>query len=208
MVDAVRLTEQEPDFTYDATRLRESNLPDDVLALFEHFLKGVDQGAMGFMDNSSDGTTSPKVITMNKFSFRGVEYSTATCRTRNSHVFFRSPGSANPLDSGQIIYIFFKSQVPTARSIAASAQPQHSPVYVCVRPYVTLQTNTNPQLSGMDQMYRRFGFAGGFLCWREVAPPIVIKPSSIISHVAVTPLQIGEHQVLHILPMDRVRFIF
>ena len=203
MVDAVHLTEQEPDFTYDATRLRESNLPNDVLASFVHFLKEVDQGAMGFTDDRSDGTTSPKVITMNKFSFRGVEYSTASCRTRNSHILFRSPGSANPLDSGQITYIFFKSQVSTACSIAASGQPHHPPVYVCVRPYVTLQAN--PQFSGMDQMYRRFGFAGGFLCWREVAPQVVIKPSSIISHVAVTPLQIGEHQMLHILPMDRVR---
>jgi hypothetical protein len=142
---------------------------------------------------------------MDKFSFRGVEYSTATSRTRNSHIVFQSPGLAHPLNPGQIVYIFFKSQVPTARSIASPAQPCHPPVYVCVRPYVTLQTD--PQLSNMDQMYRRFGFGGGFLCRREVAPFVMIKPSSIISHVAVTPLQIGGHQILHILPMDRVRFI-
>jgi hypothetical protein len=69
-----------------------------------------------------------------------------------------------------------------------------------VQPYLSLQ----PELSEMDQMYRRFGFAGGFLCRRELAPPIVIDPSSIISHIAVTPLLIKEHKVLHILPMDRV----
>jgi hypothetical protein len=57
----------------------------------------------------------------------------------------------------------------------------------------------------MDQMYRKFGFAGGFLCRRELAAPIIIEPSSVISHVAVTPLAIEEHRVLHILPMDRVR---
>jgi hypothetical protein len=71
-----------------------------------------------------------------------------------------------------------------------------------VQPYLSLQTNS--ELSNMDQMYRRFGFAGGFLCRRELAPPIIIEPSGIISHVAVTPLLIKEHQVLHILPMDRV----
>jgi hypothetical protein len=42
MVDAVRLTEQEPDFAYDGTRLRESTLPDDMIAPFVHFLERMD----------------------------------------------------------------------------------------------------------------------------------------------------------------------
>jgi hypothetical protein len=54
-------------------------------------------------------------------------------------------------------------------------------------------------------MYRRFGFAGGFLCQRELAPVVIIEPSDIVSHVAITPLCINEHLLLHILPMDRVR---
>jgi hypothetical protein len=54
-------------------------------------------------------------------------------------------------------------------------------------------------------MYRRFGFAGGFLCRRELAPPIIIEPCGIVSHIAVTPLDVEEHHVMHVLPMDRVR---
>ncbi|KAH9163392.1 hypothetical protein EDB89DRAFT_1912716 [Lactarius sanguifluus] len=49
----------------------------------------------------------------------------------------------------------------------------------------------------------RFGFAGGFLCQREVAPPAIIQSPSIIPHAAVTPLQIDGQQVLHILPMGQ-----
>jgi hypothetical protein len=57
-------------------------------------------------------------------------------------------------------------------------------------------------------MYRQFGFAGGFLCRKDFAPLIIIEPSSIISHVAVTPLHISGHEVVHLLPMDRVCLFF
>ena len=38
--------------------------------------------------------------------------------------------------------------------------------------------------------------------------PIVVDYSSIISHVAVTPVEIQGCEVLHVLPMDRVSFHF
>jgi hypothetical protein len=53
-------------------------------------------------------------------------------------------------------------------------------------------------------MFRRFGFAGGFLRQRELTEPIFIEPSNIISHVAATPVDIKGYPLLHILPMDRV----
>jgi len=110
-----------------------------------------------------------------------------------------SEPTPNP-EPGQITHIFLHPQVP-----APPGQHHHPPVYVCVQPYASLQPSAEPELSDIDQMYRRFGFAGGFLCKNDFSTLIIIEPSNIISHIAVTPLKIGGHRVLHILPMDRVR---
>ena len=204
MVDVVRLMQQEPNLVYDGTRLGESSLPDSVLIPFIRFLK-LKQQATGdptSLDSPPGTAIHPEAKFLDKFSLRGVQYSTAKYRTCNSHILFGhcrlgAPKAPSQPEPGQIIYIFLHSGVSTPHI----APPKHKPLlYLCVRPYLSLQ----PELSNMDRMYRRFGFAGGFLCRRELAPPIIIKPSSIISHVAVTPLLIKEHQVLHILPMDRV----
>jgi hypothetical protein len=206
MVDAVHLTEPGPDFIYDRKRLRGLTLPDEIIASLVHFLKGEHIGAMDSQasDGRPDGTISPKVDSLDKFSLRGVEYATRTCRSRNSHVLFQARSAAHP-EAAQITCIFFNFQVPS-HSMLASVQQGYPPVYICVQPYVPLQTGS--EFNNMDQMYRRFGSSGGFLCQREVGPPVIIRPSSIISHVAITPLQIGVHQMLHILPMDRVRVTF
>jgi hypothetical protein len=209
MVDMDHVVQQGPKLVYDRTRLRKSSLPDSALIPFLRFLKRKKHAAGDATgQDSSPGTaTRPEVQLLDKFSLRGVQYSTEKYRTRNSHILFRhrqSDGPETPSQPepgpGQIIHIFLHFTPPTT-------SPKHKPldpdIYLCVQPYIFLQ----PEFSNMDQMYRRFGFAGGFLCRRdsrEHAPFIIIEPSSIISHVAVTPLLINKHQVLHILPMDRV----
>lgn len=210
MVDAVRLTQQEPgpNLIYDGTSLRVSSLPDSVLAPFVRFLTCKQQATGG--STSLDGLPGPTAIPreakfLDKFSLRGVEYSTERCRTRNSHVLLQcfqsdASGAPNHPVPGQITHIFFHSNVPVPYSPPHDHNLLHPDFYLCVQPYVPLQ----PELSNIDQMYRKFGFAGGFVCRRELAPAIIIKPCDIISHVAVTPLDVKGHQVLHILPMDRV----
>jgi len=209
MVDAVHLTRQEPNLVYDETRLRESNLPDFVLGPFVRFLNYKQQATVDstVRDNPPGTAIHPEAKFLDKFSLRGVQYSTVSSRTRNSHILFRNlqsdacnvPSEPEP---GQITHVFLHSGIPTSRTLP-KRKPLYPDVYICVRPYLSLQ----PELSNMDQMYRRFGFAGGFLCRRELASPVIICPSSIISHVAVTPLHIKGHPVLHILPMDRVRLL-
>lgn len=209
MVDAVHLTQQEPNLVYDRTRLRESNLPDIVLAPFVRFLNYKKQAMVNSTgrDNPPGTAIHPEAKFLDKFSLRGVQYSTASCRTRNSYILFRNlqsdacNGPSEP-EPGQITHVFIHSDVSTSRT--PKHKHLHPDVYICVQPYLSLQ----PELSNMDQMYRKFGFAGGFLCRKELASPVIIYPSSIISHVAVTPLHIKGHPVLHILPMDRVRPVF
>jgi hypothetical protein len=209
MVDAVHFTGQEPNLVYDGTRLRESNLPDFVLAPFVRFLNYKQQATVDSTgrDNPPGTAIHPGAKFLDKFSLRGVQYSTGSCRTRNSHILFRNPqldacnGPSEP-QPGQITHIFLHFGVPTSHTLSKpKCKPRHPDVYICVRPYLSLQ----PELSNVDQMYRRFGFAGGFLCRRELASPVIIYPSNIISHVAVTPFHIKGYPVLHILPMDRVR---
>jgi hypothetical protein len=210
MIDAVHLTQQTADVAYDENSLCESSLPDAILAVFRQFLHCKHPG---LRDSSSTTAASPTAKVLDKFSLRGVQYSTASRRAHDSHVVFRSsqpqPEMSKPPPSpepGQITHIFLHPHVPDPRCPASPGQHHHTSVYICVRPYASLQPSPEPELSHIDQMYRRFGFAGGFLCRDEFASAIIIEPSSIISHVAVTPLKISGYKVLHILPMDRVRF--
>ena len=212
MVDAVCLTQQEPgpNLIYDGTSLHVSSLPDSVLAPFVRFLTCKQQATEG--STSLDGLPGPTAIPreakfLDKFLLRGVEYSTECCRMRNSHVLLQcfqsdASGAPNHPVPGQITHIFFHSNVPTGIPYSPPHDHNllHPDFYLCVQPYLPLQ----PKLSNIDQMYRKFSFAGGFVCRRELAPAIIIKPCDIISHVAVTPLDVKGHQVLHILPMDRV----
>jgi hypothetical protein len=215
MIDAVHLKQQTADIAYDRNTLRESSLPDPILAAFRQFLLCKHSGLKGedTAENYSDIVASPKAMVLDKLSLRGVQYSTASRRVCDSHVFFRSSlpemGKAPPANSpqpGQITHMFLHPHVPTFHDPVSPGQFHRPSVYVCVRPYASLQPSSESKLRNIDQMYRRFGFAGGFLCRNEFAPPIIIEPSSVISHIAVTPLKIGANKVLHILPMDRVRF--
>ena len=217
MIDAVHLTQQSADITYDGNIVRELSLPNDILAAFRQFLccKHAELKGTDTAEGSSTAVASPdaNLKILDKFSLRGVQYSTASRRARDSHVSFRTahlqPEMCKPLHSsqpGQIMHIFLHSHVPTPRRHGFPGQCHHQSVYVCVRPYASLQPTLEPKLRTIDQTYRRFGFAGGFLCRNDFTPPFIIEPLGIISHVAVTPLTIGGHNVLHILPMDRVRF--
>jgi len=202
MIDTAHLAQRTLDFAYDRKRLHESSFPDAILAVFNQFLHRKHPALME-IDTESSPTADPSrnAQFLDKFSLRGVQYSTATCRSRDSHLFFRSPQHEK---SGQITHIFFHTHVPDSPSSSSRGQASHPSVYLCVQPYAPLQHS--PDLREIDRRYKRFGFAGGFLCRNEFAPPVIIEPSDIICHIAVTPLEISGHEVIHILPMDRVRF--
>jgi hypothetical protein len=210
MIDTVHLTQQTADIAYNGNSLRESSLPNAILAVFRQFLHCKHPGLRGedAAEGSSTSIASPKVKVLDRFSLRSVQYSTASRRACDSHVFFRSETSSPPPspEPGQITHIFLHPYVPAPRCPTSPGQRHGPSIYVCVRPYASLQPSPEPELSNTDRMYKQFGLSGGFLYRNEFATPIIIEPSSIISHVAVTPLKIGGHGVVHILPMDRVHF--
>ena len=202
MIDMAQLIQQ-PDFVFDETCLRDMILPDAVLLPFSQFLR---QEHATTTDRSPGLSVSRRAKFLDKFSFRGVQYSTASSRTRNSHVLFKplkldsSESSINP-ESGQIIHAFLHPQINTRRAREdAEGQVRYSSICLCIQPFVPVQ----PELSNVDKSYRRFGFAGGFLSAQTLGSPVIVDGSSIISHVAVTPLKIRGYEVFHVLPMDRV----
>ena len=100
--------------------------------------------------------------------------------------------------------IFLHSQVSTIEAWEEERQSHHLSIYLCIQPYVPLWL----ELSNVNDSYRKFGFAGGFLSEWALGAPIVVDYSSIISHVAVTPVEIRGCEGLHVLPMDRAIFHF
>jgi hypothetical protein len=204
MIDMSQLTQQ-PDLIFDEMGLRDMILPDDVLLPFLQFLHQKHATTIRSTDRSPGLSLLPRAKFLDKFSFRGVQYSTASSRTCNSHVLFRPPrldsseSPTNP-ESGQIIHAFIHSQINTHHAREDEGRVRYSSICLCIQPYQPVQ----PELSDVDKSYRRFDFAGGFLSAQALGPPIIVDASSIISHVAVTRLKIRGYDVLHFLPMDRV----
>ena len=210
MVDMTQLTQQS-DVIFDEKCLRDMDLPEDILLLFSQFLyqKRPATTHPTDMARSSGLLVSPRAKFLDKFSFRGVQYSTASSQKRNSHVLFRpfkldSSESSTDLqpEPGQIVHAFLHSQI-NACPQEDEGRFRYPPIFLCIWPYVSVQL----ELSDIDKSYRRFGPAGGFLSAQMLGSPIIVNASSIISHVAVTPLKIRGNDVLHVLPMDRVSWL-
>jgi hypothetical protein len=206
MVDKSQLTQQ-PDFIFDETCLHDMRIPDAVLLPLAQFLNRKHSTTVYCSESSSSILVSPNAKFLDKFSFRGVQYSTSSCRIRNSRILFRPPklDSGESLvkpEPGQIIYAFlhYQTRVDLHRAPEDEAQVHNPSICLCIQPYLPVQ----PELKDVDETYRRFDFAGGFLSARELGPPTIVDASSIISHVAITPLEIRGHRVHHILPLDRV----
>jgi hypothetical protein len=127
---------QRPEIAFDETRLHDLNLADSTLLLLAQLLNQKHRTTLYHASGSLGNMFSPRAKLLDRFSLRGVQYSTARSRTCNSHVLFRLPhidGSeslAHP-QPGQITDIFLYSRV--------SAWPQederrfhHPSIYLCI----------------------------------------------------------------------------
>src|SRR5258708_6899964 len=204
MIDMTQLTQQ-PDLIFDEMCLHDMILPDAVLLPFSQFLHQKHATTIHSTNRSPGLLVLPRAKFLDKFSFQGVQYSTMRSWTCNNHILFRPPKldsseSLTNLEPGQIIHAFLHSQINTYRAQEDEGRVHYSSICLCIQPYLPIQ----PELSDVDKSYRRFGTAGGFLLAQTLGPPVIVNASSIISHMAVTPLKIREYEVLHVLPMDRV----
>ena len=59
-------------------------------------------------------------------------------------------------------------------------------------------------LSGLVDIYKTFGFAGGYLCQPHPETLHVIRLANLMSHFALMPIQLRMTELIHILSIDRV----
>lgn len=142
-------------------------------------------------DTSTPEIPNPRqecTLTTHIIYLRGVRYASSTSRaSQDSNVVFQSgSGDVTPA----IIQRFICYQEP-------GNEPKH---YVLADRLERLPPGEDP--------YWRFGFASGFLCSENVDTPQYqyFPLTHLVPHSAVTPFQNDGKRLVHILPLDRVRY--
>ena len=137
---------------------------------------------------STTGTLQPmasNALEIEKVSISGVIYASEKSLPRDSNIIFRRP-SGSSLRVGRIKRIF-QSHYQTGITFLAVSQYK-------------LIAATHPQ-----NIYRRFGFAGGFLCdTEEDGHVLVIRTDEVVCHFAKTMLVPREENLMHVLPLNSV----
>jgi hypothetical protein len=148
------------------------------------------------LDHSSPGLHHPLTIhalSVDEISIHGVSYGTwESPKFRNSAIMFQ-PFDALPngMQKAGIIQTIFQY---THSSVSGM---QMKGFYLSVLEHLPVDSHSDP--------FRKFGFAGGFLCAGQASRLHVIEQSEVISHFALTKIMGHEdEQLIHVLPVDRV----
>ena len=130
---------------------------------------------------------SPNVLELDKVSISGVIYASEKSLPRDSNIIFRRPGGVS--ERVGCIKLIFQSENSALSGMTFMVVSQHSLI-------------ANPVA---QNIYRRFGFAGGFLCnLQEDNRLHVIRSTDVVSHFAMTRLGSGEETSMHVLPLNTV----
>ena len=130
-----------------------------------------------------------------KVSIRGVVYAHEKSLPRDSNVLFRRLGGSSSR-VGRIRSIFHL-QHPTPEGAIIKA------TYIIVREYLPFQDEA------MQSQYTQFGFAGGFLCYSDRWSRFhIVELADIVCHFAKTPVRNFDENIMHVLPLNKVRILF
>ena len=150
--------------------------------LRNHLQRGLDQ----------DIDLPREALVVQEISTRGVSYASRLKRSgRDSAIIFK-PHDEHSRDfhlAGRIEKIFqYTYHIP--HNVTG--------FYLIVREHLPVGSST-------FDPYKRFGFAGGYLCEREPTTLHVIALSQVLSHFAATSLTWEDQEdLIHVLPLDRV----
>lgn len=129
---------------------------------------------------------SPHVLELEKISISGVIYARERSLPRDSNIIFRRPGGSSDR-VGRIKQIFQSEDIADGTTLLVVAQ--HRLV-------------ADP---AMQNIYGRFGFAGGHLCDPvEDGHRYVIKSTDVVCHYSKTTLLLGDQTLMHALPLNSV----
>ena len=132
---------------------------------------------------------------LEQLSIRGVSYDTLHGRNfRDSNIIFQ-PGEPRLTIHGQRA-----GAIDTIFQYQYSADgEQKTDYYISIRAHFPLALPV-----GTTDPYRKYGFAGGFLCKPEISELHVINASNVISHCSVARVRVIGEDCIHVLPLDRV----
>lgn len=133
------------------------------------------------------GISSPRVLMLEKVTIAGVIYSSFKSLPRDSNIIFRVPGKA-PHCIGRVDTIF---------QPAGDGTPDTT--FLVVNQFSAVLEHP------MQDVYKRFGFAGGYLYNEDYVTLRVIRTSDVICHFARTPVNSEGQGLIHALPLNTVR---
>jgi len=139
-------------------------------------------------------TLPQSALSVEEISIGGVSYSTSTStKFQDSNVIFSSPASNDSSSrAGSVEVIFWYTY-------SSAANQEISEYFLAIREYLPMDGS-----DGLVDIYRTFGFTGRYLCQPHAETLHVICLSNLVSHFALTPIQLRMMEVIHILPVDRV----
>jgi len=139
-------------------------------------------------------TLPQSALSVEEISIGGISYSTSTStKFRDSNVIFSSPASDDSSSRAGSVEVIFRY------TYSSAANQEISEYFLAIWEYLPMDGS-----DGLIDIYRTFGFAGGYLCQPHAETLHVIRLSNVVSHFALMPIQLRMTEVIHILPVDRV----
>ena len=162
-----------------------TNKPPKAVRLHHHIHRLLLQLVTGMSTSINTSSYTSEALELEKVSISGIIYASEKSLPRDSNIIFQRPrGTSHRV--GRIKLIFQVSYQPEKTFLVVS---QHK-----------LIVNTD-----VRNVYRRFGFAGGFLCDAEEDGQIlIIQMEDVICHFAKTTLLPIEEKLMHALPLNAV----
>jgi hypothetical protein len=140
-----------------------------------------------------------QALAVQEISLRGVCYTTSRSRNfRSSRIMFQSSDVLPMLPHGVHTHIpgVIRDIFQYTYHVAGE---QKTSFYLSVQEYLFMDTS-----NGRRDPYRKFGFAGGFLCELDPGQTHILELSQIISHVGITKMRGQYTGIIHVKPVDRV----
>ena len=129
---------------------------------------------------------SPDALELDKISISGVIYASEKSLPRDSNIIFRRPGGLS--ERVGRIKLIFQSENSALSGMSFLVVSQHKLL-------------ADP---AAQRVYKRFGFAGGFLCNAQEDNRFhVIQSTDVVCHYAKTTMDSGETS-MHVLPLNMV----
>lgn len=160
------------------------NKPPKTITLDPHIYNLLLKLAPSTSTMGSNPRYTSDALELEKVSISGAIYASEKSLPRDSNIIFRRPGGSSQR-VGRIKSIFQGCCDPGKTFLAVSQYR-----------LIVGEDDRN--------VYRRFGFAGGFLCDAECGRLLVVRSEDVICHFAKTALEPKEEKLMHALPLNTV----